>query len=183
MGTGTPAGSTGRARQTRDRPTVHRDSVEIVPDEAAWDGLTREGGAYLLVFDLDRPLRLDAASLGRAVLAPGRYLYCGSAYGPGGLAARVGRHLRAGKVPRWHVDRLSEAGRVVAVGLSIGGSECGLLARLNRLPVAGFGSTDCRRCPAHLLLVPEGRMSDIRFQMSDVRDQMPETAWFLIPDP
>ncbi|MEE8536170.1 MAG: GIY-YIG nuclease family protein [Kiloniellales bacterium] len=178
------------ARETKAQPPGHRTAGETARGEAARDeiacgeatrgGLTRERGAYLLVIDLDRPLRLDVASLGGAVLAPGRYLYCGSAHGPGGLRARVGRHLRAGKAPRWHVDRLSEAGRVVAVGVLPGGTECGLRARLGRLPgvrvpVAGFGSTDCRRCPAHLLLAPEGRMSDFRYQMS-------EMAWFLIPD-
>jgi Uri superfamily endonuclease len=130
------------------------------PLETGEGPLTREPGAYLLVIDLDRPLRLGAARLGGAVLAPGRYLYCGSAYGPGGLGARVGRHLRPGKVPRWHVDQLSEAGRVTAVGLEPGGRECDLLARLAglpgvRVPVAGFGSSDCRRCPAHLLRVPK----------------------------
>ncbi len=183
-----------RARKTRDWSHGRRVSGEIAPDEIApdeanWGKITGEGGVYLLVIDLDRPLRLDAASLGGAVLAPGRYLYCGSAHGPGGLAARVGRHLRAGKAPRWHVDRLSEAGRVVAVGLSTGGTECGLLARLNRLPgvrvpVAGFGSTDCRRCPAHLLLVPEGlSLADLaRAAGADVRCQGSGIRPFLTSD-
>ncbi|MGE5612498.1 MAG: DUF123 domain-containing protein, partial [Bacillota bacterium] len=58
-------------------------------------------GAYVLV------IRLDRAAAG---LPAGRYLYCGSARGPGGLRARVGRHMRKGKVVRWHVDRLTEAG-------------------------------------------------------------------------
>ena len=184
-----------RARKTRDWSHGRRVSGEIAPDEIApdeanWGKITREGGAYLLVIDLDRPLRLDAASLGGAVLAPGRYLYCGSAHGPGGLAARVGRHLRAGKVPRWHVDRLSEAGHVVAVGLSTGGTECGLLARLNRLPgvrvpVAGFGSTDCRRCPAHLLRAPDalGLAELARAARPGVRCQVSDVRNGLIPDP
>lgn len=40
-----------------------------------------------------------------------------------------------------------------------GQSECALLARLLEIdegvsvPVPGFGSTDCRRCPSHLLAV------------------------------
>ncbi|MGE5504370.1 MAG: GIY-YIG nuclease family protein, partial [Actinomycetota bacterium] len=88
----------------------------------------------------------------------GRYLYCGSARGPGGLRARVGRHMRKGKVVRWHVDRLTEAGRVVGAWVFEGGDECGLVARLAHLPVPipGFGSSDCKVCPSHLLAWPEG---------------------------
>ena len=116
-------------------------------------------GAYLLVVDLDAPLALDIASLSPAVLAPGRYAYCGSARGPGGIRARVARHLRAGKAARWHVDRLTAAAAVVSVFAQPGAGECELFARLLaapgvRVPVRGFGSSDCRRCPAHLAAVP-----------------------------
>ena len=118
--------------------------------------LTAEPGAYTLFIDLKRPLSLDATALGPQALAPGRYAYCGSAYGPGGLRARLGRHLRRDKALRWHVDHLTAAGRVFAVGLAPGGRECALVAALGRqagvdVPLLGFGSSDCRRCPAHLL--------------------------------
>ena len=127
---------------------------------AATAELEGRRGAYLLVLALDRPL--DLAIGGRpASLAPGFYAYCGSAYGPGGLAARLSRHLRAGKKPHWHIDRLTAAGRVVAAYAQPGGSECALLAALQAapetsIPLPGFGSSDCRRCPAHLVRVPEG---------------------------
>lgn len=117
-------------------------------------------GAYLLVLALDRPL--DPAIPGRpGGLAPGHYAYCGSAYGPGGLAARLARHLRPDKKPHWHVDRLTAAGRIRAAYAQPGGSECGLVEALRRLPgtevpLPGFGSSDCRRCAAHLLEVPAG---------------------------
>jgi Uri superfamily endonuclease len=42
------------------------------------------------------------------ILPAGRYLYCGSAKGPGGLKARLSRHMRRGKSVRWHIDRLTE---------------------------------------------------------------------------
>ena len=115
-------------------------------------------GAYLLLLALDRPL--DLAIRGRpASLAPGLYAYCGSAYGPGGLAARLSRHLRPGKKPHWHIDRLTAAGRVVAAYAQPGGSECALLAALQAapetsIPLPGFGSSDCRSCPAHLVELP-----------------------------
>ncbi len=116
-------------------------------------------GAYALLLHLPRPLRLPLARLGRPTLAPGRYVYCGSAYGPGGLSARVGRHLRRGKTIRWHVDHLTERAKVVDVLWELNGSECELRRRLGgtagvHAPVAGFGSSDCRQCTAHLLSVP-----------------------------
>ena len=117
-------------------------------------------GAYVLVVDLARPLTLDIATLTGAVLPAGRYAYCGSARGPGGMRARVGRHQRRDKAMRWHVDRLTGAGRIVAVCAEADGSECDLFARLRAVPgasvpLAGFGSTDCWRCPAHLARLPD----------------------------
>ena len=116
-------------------------------------------GAYVLVIELTAPFGFEVAGLPRARLAPGRYAYCGSAYGPGGLKARIGRHLRTDKAVRWHVDRLTAAGRIVDFRAVPGGRECDLLARVldtpgASVPVPRFGSSDCRRCPAHLVALP-----------------------------
>jgi len=75
------------------------------------------------------------------------------------LKARIGRHLRQDKALRLHVDRLAAAGRVVAFRAVPGGCECGLLDRLLKapgaaVPIPGFGSSDCRRCPTHLVALP-----------------------------
>ncbi len=123
--------------------------------------ISREPGAYLLLIELAAPLALDIPSIGAAALAPGRYAYGGSAYGPGGLRARIGRHLRRDKAQRWHVDRLTAAGRVIGVRAHPGGRECALVRDLLELPgasvpVPGFGSSDCRSCPAHLVMLPAG---------------------------
>lgn len=116
-------------------------------------------GAYLLAIDLPAALPVRFGRRRRAVLLAGRYVYCGSAYGPGGLRARVGRHLRRDKPIRWHVDRLTAAGRIVEVLAVPDGDECDLFAAVSgcpgaAVPLPGFGSSDCRRCPAHLLRVP-----------------------------
>jgi Uri superfamily endonuclease len=123
--------------------------------------LSAETGAYLLLIELAERLALEIPRLGAASLAPGRYAYCGSAYGPGGLRARLGRHLRRDKTPHWHIDRLTAAGQVVEVRAVPGGRECELLRELLdrsgvRVPVPGFGSSDCRACPAHLVVLPAG---------------------------
>ena len=95
------------------------------------------GGAYALLIRLPRALTADIPALGAPRLAAGSYVYCGSAYGPGGLAARIGRHLRVGKRRRWHVDRLTEAGRVCGLAVRVGGCECDLVAALQIAPVPG----------------------------------------------
>jgi len=116
-------------------------------------------GAYLLIVDLPRSLALDIPRFRGAVLAGGRYLYCGSAYGPGGLAARIAWHRRQDKPRRWHIDHLTGAGRIVDILEMPNNTECALMARLlavpdTRVPLPGFGNSDCRTCPAHLVAVP-----------------------------
>lgn len=108
-------------------------------------------GAYVLW------LRLDAGQIVKAgacqgVLYPGDYLYCGSAHGPGGLRARLARHMRREKRPHWHIDQLTAAGDVHGAWVEEGGDECVLNAALGSLPIAlaRFGSSDCPRCPSHL---------------------------------
>ena len=111
-------------------------------------------GAYVLLLILDRAVELPARLGG--VLSAGRYVYCGSARGPGGLRARVGRHLKKDKTIRWHVDRLTLAAASVRVWATLGPGECALRAALQDIagvsvPVPGFGASDCAVCPAHLL--------------------------------
>ncbi|ATQ68706.1 MULTISPECIES: GIY-YIG nuclease family protein [Methylosinus] len=114
-------------------------------------------GAYAMIVALDAPL-LAKAGRRSAVLAAGRYIYCGSARGPGGLRARLGRHMRRGKARRWHIDQLTEAGRVLGAWIAPGGDECALVTALAALPIPleGFGSSDCPRCRSHLLHWPQG---------------------------
>ena len=121
--------------------------------------LPGEPGAYVLLIRLDSELPLDMPSFRGKSLSPGLYAYCGSAYGPGGIRARVSRHLRKEKPMRWHVDRLTAAGRVEQVGILVAGRECNLVTELlthgglQALP--GFGSSDCRTCAGHLLYLPK----------------------------
>lgn len=90
------------------------------------------------------------------MLGPGRYCYLGSAHGPGGIRARCRRHLAGSARPHWHIDWIARhAARIRALPVP-DAKECTLVRRLLRgpgvsVPVAGFGSSDCRRCPAHLI--------------------------------
>jgi Uri superfamily endonuclease len=114
-------------------------------------------GAYALLVRLVEPISVRAG--GREMtLAPGRYLYCGSARGPGGLRARLARHMRRSKKAHWHIDQLTTIGNVEGAFVELGGDECAIARRLAHLPAPcpGFGASDCRRCVSHLFLLPDG---------------------------
>lgn len=140
------------AAARRDAPDIPL-GVGFVRTAAAAPALP---GAYLLLIALPVPLCVVLPHRRATTLPPGRYLYAGSARGPGGLRARLARHLRADKKPHWHIDRLTAAGTVEGAWVIPGGSECALVAALAHLPVPlpGFGSSDCRTCVSHLLHWP-----------------------------
>lgn len=122
-------------------------------------------GAYALLVALAAPLPVRAGA-GAAALAPGRYLYCGSAYGPGGLRARLARHMRRDKRAHWHVDQITCIGLVEGAFVEEGGDECALNAALGALPLPlpGFGSSDCPRCASHLRFWPHGAELPLRWE-------------------
>lgn len=113
-------------------------------------------GAYLVILRLTSGLTLPSFPGGAVNMPAGRYLYAGSAWGGGGIRARLARHFREEKKLHWHIDRLSLAAATLT-GLAVpGGRECDLVESLLksgrfRIAVPGFGSSDCRRCESHLL--------------------------------
>lgn len=119
-------------------------------------------GTYVLVIDVPHPLRLVVGRLGCIGFIPGRYLYVGSARGPGGLRARISRHVRTERRQHWHIDALTDAAPVTEVWYDDGARrlECAWAALLAGMPgcaspVPGFGASDCA-CSTHLFLPPPG---------------------------
>lgn len=128
--------------------------TRLPPGDAA--ALPAVPGAYVLLIRLRSPCRLRVGAMGDIDFEPGFYFYMGSARGPGGIGARVRRHLRRRKPHHWHIDRLTKAGEVVGVLTHPDGNECNLVETARRLggvsaPVPGFGSSDCKSCVSHLL--------------------------------
>jgi Uri superfamily endonuclease len=129
--------------------------------------LPAEPGTYALILRLSRPEILQVGRLGKFLFPDGNYVYLGSAFGPGGLRARLGRHLQGAGRPHWHIDSLRTVARVEGFIYALARErlECRWSRLLSgrpgaRIPVAGFGAGDCRgeplRCPAHLIAFPSG---------------------------
>lgn len=135
-----------------------------------WDGhsgVIPAGGLYALVCVLPQAVVLNVGRLGEVAFPAEWYVYVGSARGPGGLAARVGRHLRPAKRVHWHVDRLLAWAEVREVWARTGKapSECAWAAALAQAPRArrwppGFGASDCR-CAGHLVAFPEAPGAEV----------------------
>ncbi len=113
-------------------------------------------GTYALILLLKHKKEITVGKLGTFAFPAGYYLYVGSALGPGGLKARLARHRRHKKL-RWHIDYLLEHAELIEVWSTVSPDrlEC-LWAQAaqelpgSKIPVPGFGSSDCR-CSSHLV--------------------------------
>ena len=118
-------------------------------------------GTYALVLHAAEERSVEIGRLGRLELQPGFYVYVGSAFGPGGLRARLRHHLKLATRPHWHIDYLRRATRLVEIWYSHDEAvqEHAWADGIRRMrsastPLSGFGSSDCR-CPSHLSFHPE----------------------------
>lgn len=128
----------------------------LLVDHRLLGNLPVTGGAYALILHLEQAVAVDLPKLSAQPIAPGWYLYAGSAYGPGGLRARLARHFKPNKKTHWHIDRLTNICAPAAALSMPGGCECAIAAELAAgqafgFVAAGFGASDCRQCPSHLL--------------------------------
>lgn len=118
--------------------------------------MTRSPGTYALLLEVAAPAEVEVGRLGARHFGAGVYLYAGSAFGSGGLAARLGHHLRAAPRLHWHIDFLRSVARVAAVWSTTDRRrlECTWASAARALrgahAVPGFGASDCR-CGSHLV--------------------------------
>jgi len=118
--------------------------------------MTDAPGTYALLLRAGEERIIEVGALGAMPVRPATYIYVGSAFGPGGLRARVGRHARGDGALHWHVDYLRAVTALEAVWYTHDTErrECTWAAALRALsgatvPRDGFGTSDCN-CPAHL---------------------------------
>ena len=117
--------------------------------------MTADPGTYVVLFRCPAQARVQVGRWGPLTLRKGCYLYVGSAFGPGGVRARVARHCREDKARRWHIDYLG--GFVTPLGAWYSHASQRLEHRWalaladmpGAVPVVRFGSSDCR-CESHL---------------------------------
>ena len=113
-------------------------------------------GTYILFMQMHKPKSIQVGKLGEFMFRPGYYCYIGSAFGPGGLRARVNRHILKNKKKKWHIDYIREEVSLFKIWYSIKPIklECSTVKHFNKIgcifPVKGFGSSDCK-CLSHLV--------------------------------
>jgi Uri superfamily endonuclease len=125
-------------------------------------------GTYTLIILVSKEIRTRIGQLGVKSFPQGYYTYTGSALGTGAssLNRRISRHLKkTSKKKHWHIDFLL-AHRNAAVTAVVAAEtdrkmECELNCYIKkkvdaRIPVSGFGSSDCNEsCKTHLLCFGE----------------------------
>ncbi|WP_103027758.1 GIY-YIG nuclease family protein [Salinibacter altiplanensis] len=119
--------------------------------------MTDAPGTYALLLRADEAGETEIGALSVMPIRPGVYIYVGSAFGPGGLQARVGRHAQGDGALHWHVDYLRAVTTLEVVWYTHDAKrrECTWAEVLRSraeatVPVDGFGASDCT-CPAHLV--------------------------------
>ena len=113
-------------------------------------------GTYTLVLSSSMEKPVKVGKLGNLLLKPGFYVYIGSAFGPGGLTARLGHHLKNSSRPHWHIDYVAPILQLYQIWYTYDPTrrehqwaEIHGVARGASIPFPGFGSSDCS-CPSHL---------------------------------
>jgi Uri superfamily endonuclease len=133
-----------------------RRTVSSDPMSPSGDSLHRAPGTYALLLELPEPAEVQVGRLGWIHFDSRFYLYFGSAFGPGGLRARLEHHLHPAPRPHWHIDHLRRIARVRDVWHSRDPErwECTWAQAASKLRggslVPRFGASDCR-CRSHLL--------------------------------
>lgn len=117
-------------------------------------------GTYILILHLSQPAQLTIGRAGLFVFPAGYYAYVGSAFGPGGLRARLKHHLAPPAKPHWHIDYLRPAAPLCELwhSASTVRREHQWAALLCAMPAAAlpaprFGASDCT-CASHLVHFP-----------------------------
>ena len=127
-------------------------------------------GTYILVIFSSSKKSIPIGRLGRMKLKPGWYLYAGSAFGSGGLAARLNRHLSKQKKIYWHIDYLLQHIKLKEIWFTYRPEKLELewvnilsLLSGNNIPMKNFGASDSKSL-SHLFYF-ENKPSYKKFQI------------------
>jgi Uri superfamily endonuclease len=130
-------------------------------------------GTYALILSLNQNSNIEVGSLGIISFITGFYVYVGSAFGSGGLRARLAHHLLPMHRPNWHIDYLRMQANILNIWFT-----CDPIRREHAwacvfpemkdalVPILGFGASDCN-CPSHLFYfqsMPDSVLFSIQLQ-------------------
>ncbi len=120
--------------------------------------LNSQPGTYAIILRCSDEDSILIGQLGEFQLRKGHYIYIGSAFGAGGVRARVMRHHRDEKARHWHIDYLREHMPMVEAWYTHDAERrehrwVEVMTGMNLVPcLKGFGSSDCA-CYSHLFHV------------------------------
>jgi Uri superfamily endonuclease len=114
--------------------------------------LPEDKGTYIVISSVRETKRLQIGSLGTFEITPGYYAYVGSAFGGGGLRARLGHHLESASASHWHIDYLLQMAQPIEIWFAVSPQKleqhwADLLTDSSkfRIPIPRFGSSDYHR--------------------------------------
>lgn len=114
-----------------------------------------EPGTYALILRGRAATDVVIGRWGVLSVRPEYYVYVGSAFGSGGVLARVGRHFCESRRRRWHIDYLRAASEPVGAWCNYSSRHlehewARAFSQMEGVScIKGFGSSDCR-CDGHL---------------------------------
>jgi Uri superfamily endonuclease len=140
-------------------PRGQARAVTAAGPPAAALAISAAPGTYVLLLELAEPVRLAIGGRRRFELEAGLHAYVGSALGPGGLRARLRRHVASSSRRHWHLDHLAPFARIHGAlvredRLRLECAWARWVGSQSRSCVRGFGASDCA-CPGHLFLLGE----------------------------
>ncbi len=113
-------------------------------------------GTYALILRAMHQQDVQIGRLDRLSARPGFYVYVGSAFGPGGVRARVRHHAKISECPHWHIDYLRQTAELKQVWYTHDPvhrehSWAAVFGNMRgaSIPLPGFGASDCT-CVSHL---------------------------------
>ena len=122
-------------------------------------------GAYCLIMRLPHEKTIHVGTRPPVAFPAGYYCYVGSAMNS--LEGRIRRHRSHDKRKHWHIDWFLEHADITDIKSieSKENIECELSHTVavfaDRVPMKGFGSSDCTNCEAHLYHFRENPSKEI----------------------
>ena len=119
-----------------------------------YESINPEHSFYTIYLILNSDYDITIGKLGSFHFKQGIYIYVGSA--KKNILQRIKRHQEIEKKYHWHFDYLRPYGsitKIITYDRSF--TECGLADKIRkevdgRIPVKGFGASDCK-CGSHLI--------------------------------